>query len=147
MKTTLLLAISMLVLPVMGASNTNNGNNGVISSLRPTINDVAKKNNIDPVLIEAILRHESGHGTSSAARSKNNLAGIMGRKGQRSYASKEACVADLGRILAKYKSKGRVTTSQIGRVYCTTPGWDKAINAHMKEIRSGKRGDISIYSK
>lgn len=119
----------------------------VISDLRPTIKKVADKNGVDPILMEAIMRHESGHGKSVAARSKNNLAGIMGRKGQRAYSSKTECVEDLGKLLARYKAKGRVTTKQIGKIYCTTGGWDKHVNTHISEIKAGKRGSISIYNK
>ena len=72
-----------------------------VTALRPAINDAAKEHDVDPVLMEAIIRHESAKATSSAARRKNNLAGIMGKKGQRKYESKEACVQDLARLLAK----------------------------------------------
>lgn len=118
-----------------------------VTDLRPAIKEAADANGIDPVLMEAIIRHESAHATSKAARSKNNLAGIMGRRGQRSYGSKEECVADLGRILAKYKARGRVTTAQIGRVYCTTGGWSRYIDSYMKAIRSGKYGNVDLYSQ
>lgn len=135
----------MLAMPVI-AANTNKSTD-VISNLRPVISKVAKENGIDPVLMEAIMRHESGHGNSYSARNRNNLAGIMGRKGQRVYASKEACVKDLGSILAKYKASGRKTTAQIGKKYCTIGGWASQVNTHMKAIRSGRHGDISVYTK
>lgn len=143
---TLILVISMLAMPVI-AANTNKSTD-VISELRPTIQQVAKENGIDPVLMEAIMRHESGHGTSHAARNKNNLAGIMRKRGgQRVYESKEACVKDLGSILAKYKARGRKTPAQIGKRYCTVGGWASQVNVHMKAIRSGKHGDISVYNE
>lgn len=119
----------------------------VVSDLRPAIREAAVKNGIDPVLMEAIIRHESGNATSHAARTKNNLAGIMGRKGQRQYASKEECISHLGSILAKYKARGRVTVSQIGRVYCATRSpWASRVTFFMNQIRSGRWGDISVYS-
>lgn len=116
-----------------------------VSDLRPAIKAAAEENGVDPVLIEAIIRHESGHAKSHAARHKNNLAGIMGRRGQRKYETKEECVADLGRILGKYKARGRVTTAQIGRVYCTVGGWARQVNAHMAAIRSGRHGSLEVY--
>lgn len=143
---TLILVISMLAMPVI-AANTNKSTD-VISELRPTISKVAKENGIDPVLMEAIMRHESGHGNSYSAKNRNNLAGIMGRKGQRVYPSKEACVEHLGSILAKYKARGRVTTAQIGKIYCKPTGkWVSNVNSQMKNIRSGRHGDISVYTK
>ncbi|MCQ2372386.1 MAG: glucosaminidase domain-containing protein [Akkermansia sp.] len=118
-----------------------------VSDLRPAIKAAAEENGVDPVLIEAIIRHESGHAKSHAARHKNNLAGIMGRRGQRKYETKEECVADLGRILGKYKARGRVTTAQIGRVYCTVGGWARQVNAHMAAIRSGRYGTLEAYGE
>lgn len=114
-----------------------------VSDLRPVINEAAAQHGIDPVLIEAIIRLESGHATSVAARKKNNLAGIMGRRGQRTYESKEHCVRDLARLLGEYKAKGRVSVAQIGRVYCTSYSrWVRGVNAHMAQIRSGKWGEL-----
>jgi len=115
----------------------------IVSDLRPVINEAAAQHGIDPVLIEAIIRLESGHATSAAARNKNNLAGIMGRRGQRTYESKEHCVRDLARILGNYKAKGRVTVAQIGRVYCSSYArWVRGVNANMAQIRAGKWGDL-----
>lgn len=114
----------------------------VVSDLRPVIRESAAANGVDPIMMEAIIRHESAHATSHAARTRNNLAGIMGRRGQRKYVSKEECVRDLGRILGRYKARGRVTTAQIGRTYCTTGGWSRYVNQHMNSIRAGKYGAL-----
>ena len=113
-----------------------------VTDLRPVINQAAAEHNVDPVLIEAIIRIESGHATSRAAVKKNNLAGIMGRRGQRTYESKEDCVRDLARILDEYRAKGRVTVAQIGRVYCTTGGWAAAVSSTMTRVRSGQWGAL-----
>ncbi len=114
-----------------------------VTDLRPAINEAAAAHGLDPVLIEAIIRLESGNATSKAARKKNNLAGIMGRRGQRSYASKEACVKDLARILGNYKAKGRVTVAQISRTYCRSHAkWIRGVNSYMGQIRSGRWGAL-----
>ena len=129
------------ILTVMVASGD------AVTDLRPAIKEAAVQNGIDPVLMEAIIRLESGHATSHAARTKNNLAGIMGRKSLRSYASKEECIQHLGSILAKYKAKGRVTVAQIGRVYSEARGvWTMRVNTCMGQIRSGRWGNIEIYN-
>ena len=113
----------------------------LVTALRPAIREAAAKNGVDPVLMEAIIRHESANATSSAARRKNNLAGIMGRRGQRRYASKEACVQDLAELLAKYRAKGRVTVVQISRAYCSdSKHWASRISSTMSAIRKGKWG-------
>ncbi len=115
----------------------------VVVELRPTIKKVAEEHGLDPVLLEAIIRHESGHARSSASRRKNNVAGIMGRRGQRQYSSKEECVKHLGRILAKYKERGRITVDQIGPIYCQSSSpWEKHIKTMMRLIRSGRYGQV-----
>ena len=114
-----------------------------VTALRPAINDAAAKHGVDPVLMEAIIRHESANATSYSARRRNNLAGIMGRRGQRNYESKEACVNDLAQILAKYRAKGRVTVAQIGRAYCSShSSWTYHVNGLMGQIRKGKFGEL-----
>ncbi len=114
-----------------------------VTDLRPAINEAAAAHGLDPVLMEAIIRLESGNATSKAARKKNNLAGIMGRRGQRSYASKEACVKDLARILGNYKAKGRVTVTQISRSYCRSRDkWIRGVNSYMGQIRKGRWGAL-----
>lgn len=113
----------------------------IITDLRPAMNAAAAAHGIDPVLMEAIIRIESGHGKSKAARNKNNLAGIMGRRSLRSYSSKEACIQDLARILGKYKARGRVTVAQIARTYCASHAkWTRAVSSNMRNIRAGKWG-------
>ena len=93
--------------------------------------------------MEAIIRHESANATSYSARRRNNLAGIMGRRGQRKYESKEACVNDLAQILAKYRAKGRVTVAQIGRAYCSShSSLTRHVNGLMGQIRKGKFGEL-----
>lgn len=114
-----------------------------VTDLRPAINEAAASYGVDPVLMEAIIRHESANATSKAARRKNNLAGIMGRRGQRSYGSKEECVKDLARILGNYKAKGRVSVAQISRTYCRSHAqWVRYVNSYMGQIRSGRWGAL-----
>lgn len=114
-----------------------------VTDLRPAINEAAAAYGVDPVMMEAIIRHESAHATSPAARTKNNLAGIMGRSGQRRYETKEECVQDLARILADYKAKGRVTLTQISRTYCASGGeWVRLVSHNMRAIRAGKWGEV-----
>ncbi|MBQ8899319.1 MAG: glucosaminidase domain-containing protein [Akkermansia sp.] len=114
-----------------------------VTALRPAINDAAAKHGVDPVLMEAIIRHESANATSYSARRRNNLAGLMWRRGQRTNESKEACVNDLAQILAKYRAKGRVTVAQIGRVYCSShSSWTRHVNGLMGQIRNGKFGAL-----
>ena len=134
-----LTALAGLLLVAVASADT-------VSDLRPAIGEAARQHGVDPVLMEAIIRHESGHATSRAARTKNNLAGIMGRRGQRTYASKEECIRHLGSILAKYKARGRTTVPQIGRIYCQSRApWAHKVSLFMQQIRSGRWGSIQAY--
>lgn len=140
MRVTITILTSLML--VMGAFA---GEPDMVTALRPAIREAAAAHGVDPVLMEAIIRLESGHATSHAARRKNNLAGIMGRRGQRSYASKEECVKDLARILGKYKARGRVSVAQIARSYCASHGkWTRGVTANMKDIRNGRWGNEHI---
>ena len=115
----------------------------LVTALRPAIREAAAKNGVDPVLMEAIIRHESANATSSAARRKNNLAGIMGRRGQRRFESKEECINNLAEILGKHHAKGRVTLIQLSRVYCESHNsWIRGVTYYMNSIRKGKWGTL-----
>ena len=136
MRVTITILTSLML--VMGALA---GEPDTVTALRPAIREAAAAHGVDPVLMEAIIRLESGNATSHAARRKNNLAGIMGRRGQRSYSSKEECVKDLARILGNYKAKGRVSVAQIARSYCASHSkWTRGVTANMKDIRKGRWG-------
>ena len=140
MRVTITILTSLML--VMGALA---GEPDTVSSLRPAIREAAAAHGVDPVLMEAIIRHESAHATSKAAVKKNNLAGIMGRRGQRRYESKEACVQDLARLLGEYKAKGRVSVTQIARVYCaSTNKWINRVSANIRDIRKGRWGSENI---
>ncbi len=136
MRVTITILTSLML--VMGALANEPD---TVTALRPAIREAAAAHGVDPVLMEAIIRHESAHATSKAARRKNNLAGIMGRRGQRRYESKEECVRDLARILGEYKAKGRVSITQIARSYCASRGeWTRCVSANIRDIRKGRWG-------
>ncbi len=132
-----ILTMMTCLLMAMGATASE------VVALRPAIKEAAEAHGVDPVLVEAIIRHESAHATSKAARNKNNLAGIMGRSGQRRYETKEDCVRDLARILGNYKAKGRVTPTQISRSYCQSRApWVRNVTLYMRQIQEGKWGAL-----
>ncbi|NYE06757.1 hypothetical protein F4694_003537 [Bacillus niacini] len=77
-----------------------------------------QKHNIDPALLAAVAIHETGNGTSKAANEKNNVAGMMGKNGLKSYASVEESIMDMARNLSKnYLGEGLSSISQIGAKY------------------------------
>lgn len=77
-----------------------------------------RRYNIDPAFLAAVAQHETGNGKSKAAIEKNNIAGMMGANGLRSYSSVEASIIDMARNLSNnYLEKGFSTISKIGSKY------------------------------
>ena len=81
---------------------------------------------------------ESGHGTSAAARNKNNLFGLTGKNGLMTFESVEHCIEYWGNLIrTKYIDSGRTTISEIQQKYC--PGstiWTSHINTFMATYSS-----------
>ena len=79
---------------------------------------------------------ESGHGTSYAAESKNNLFGLIGNSGNlMSFDSVDDCVMYWGELIQdNYMDNGRTTISSIQSKYC--PGsstWSGNVTYFMNE--------------
>ena len=79
---------------------------------------------------------ESGHGTSYAAESKNNLFGLIGNSGNlMSFDSVDDCVMYWGELIRdNYMDNGRTTVSSIQSKYC--PGsstWSGNVTYFMNE--------------
>jgi hypothetical protein len=74
--------------------------------------------NVDPALLAAITQHETGNGKSQAANEKNNVAGMMGAGGLKSYPSVEASIMDMAKNISNnYLGKGLSNISEIGAKY------------------------------
>jgi hypothetical protein len=91
---------------------------GKLTGMGEVFIQAGKKYNIDPALLTAIAQHETGNGKSRAAIEKNNIAGMMGKNGLRSYGSVEESIMDMARNLSKnYLGEGLDTISKIGAKY------------------------------
>lgn len=102
----------------MGGDNLNSHLKGVLQNTGHLFAEAGKKYNIDPALLAAISIHETGNGTSNAARFKFNVAGMMGKNGLKSYSSIEESIFDMARNLRQnYLDKGKITIVQIGAKY------------------------------
>ncbi|WP_042355964.1 glucosaminidase domain-containing protein [Bacillus rubiinfantis] len=74
--------------------------------------------NVNPALLAAIAQHETGNGTSRAAMEKNNIAGMMGINGLKSYSSIEESIMDMARNISKnYLGQGLASIAEIGAKY------------------------------
>ncbi|MGM0316851.1 MULTISPECIES: peptidoglycan amidohydrolase family protein [Enterococcus] len=84
-----------------------------------TIIQEAKKNNISPIVLAAIMIHETAWGTSEGIREKNNPGGLMRENELLSYATLEEGIAATARTLNQLIVNQRLlTVEQLGSVYC-----------------------------
>lgn len=98
--------------------NLDNMLEGKLSGTAIHFINAGKKYDIDPGLLSAIAIHETGNGSSRAVNEKNNVAGMMGKDGLRSYASVEDSIFDMARNLRKnYLNQGKDTIAEIGAKY------------------------------
>ncbi|WP_404335946.1 glucosaminidase domain-containing protein [Planococcus rifietoensis] len=92
--------------------------NGKLSGSAVHFIEAGKKYDIDPNLLSAIAVHETGNGSSRAANEKNNIAGMMGKNGLRSYESVADSIYDMARNLRQnYLNQGKESIAQIGAKY------------------------------
>lgn len=79
---------------------------------------MGKKYGIDPALLAAIAVHETGNGSSSAVKNKNNVGGMMGKNGLMSFSSIEEGIDRMASNLKRnYIDKGLTTIPQIQKKY------------------------------
>lgn len=91
---------------------------GKLSGTAAHFINAGKKYDLDPNLLSAIAIHETGNGSSRAVNDKNNIAGMMGKNGLRSYASVEDSIFDMARNLRQnYLNEGKDTIAKIGAKY------------------------------
>ena len=77
-----------------------------------------QKFDLNPLFLASIAMHETGNGTSRAIREKNNVAGMMGPNGLRTYATmQESIEAMASNLRRNYLNKGLTTISEIGNKY------------------------------
>lgn len=96
----------------------NEGLGGKLKGMGEVFVKAGQQFNVDPALLAAIAQHETGNGKSEAAYTKNNIAGMMGTNGLKSYASVEDSIMDMARNVGKYYlGSGLSTISKIGAKY------------------------------
>ena len=103
------------------ADTFNHSFKGALAGKGSAIVEAAKKYGIDPKLLGAIVANESGWGTSSASKNKNNLSGTMDSSGMnlKQFDSVEDCLDYTAKNLKNnYIDEGRTTISSIGAKYC-----------------------------
>ena len=105
--------------------------------LKQAILDVEEKYGINAYFTIAVMKLESGNGSSKIARKKNNLFGLNAIAGDAynqalSFKSKADCVMKFGQLMAdKYVDKGYTTVDKVAKKYCPANSrWP----SHVKDI-------------
>jgi hypothetical protein len=97
----------------------SNNLGGVFQGKAAFIYATAKEYDVNPMLLTAIMYHETGNGTSNAVRSKNNPGGLMGSKGLMSFGTLNDGIEKMSKVIKQeYIDKGYTSLEQIQRKYC-----------------------------
>lgn len=105
--------------------------------------EMGKKYGVNPISIIAIAMHESARGISSGALKKNNIGGLMGKKGLMTFKSVDDCIEKMAQILQRHTQNRRETISKLGNSgrYCaksSAKNWIKDVNFYIKQLESKK---------
>ena len=122
-----------------------------LSGMGQQFRDAAQKHNVDPALLAAISKLESGHGTSSNFRNHNNPSGTMDPasdwKRPVTFPSVQAGLEYTAKNLSNnYIAQGRTTIQTIGDKYCpigaandpngTNKNWVPTVTKFYNEIKA-----------
>lgn len=89
---------------------------------------------MDPALVKAIISHETGNMTSSAAKNKNNFGGIMGSNGLRSYQTPEEGIEAVAKLLSTSRYKGK-SIADIGAIYAPVGAGNDPTNLNSNWVK------------
>lgn len=101
--------------------------------------DAQEEYGVNAEFLAAIAIHESGNGSSTAARRKNNFFGMMGKRGQLSFETPRECIMTAAKNLTKpngyYFARGRYTISSIGKKWAADKKWSSKVVTVMKGFK------------
>lgn len=120
-----------------------------------TFEEAGARHGVPPALLAAISMQETGGGTSSAFRNKNNAMGISGRYGPITMPSVEASIEHMANLLGQGINKGTgpyakaKTIEDIGRVYAPAgaendprnlnPGWSQGVTFQLQKLMQAQQ--------
>ncbi len=86
-----------------------------------------EKHHVNPSVLVAIAMHESGRGTSAMAKTRNNIGGLIGKKGAIKFDRVEDCIESMARTIEKHTKNDILTIEQLGRSgkYCAKSVGDR----------------------
>src|SRR5215469_5421703 len=129
----------------ISADRLNSHLGGVLAGRGQDFINAGKKYGVNPALLASISMFETGNGTSSAARNKNNLMGISGAGSPWVFNSPEASL-DYGarNLKVNYLDRGLDTVGKIAAKWApvgaandpnqTNNQWAGAVNANLKNF-------------
>jgi hypothetical protein len=87
--------------------------------LAPAFLDAARRHDLDPRVLVAISKFETGNWTSAAFRNKNNAMGVSNARGPIAFARAEDSIERMARTLASPRGPYRnaTTIGQVGAIY------------------------------
>jgi hypothetical protein len=121
------------------------------------VTDLARQHGIPPALFGAIIAHETGKGTSSAMRDKNNPAGISGTGSPWTFPSVDAGLEKSAEVIAKNWRNAHENLDELAEIYSPTKGatndpgnlnrgWPAGVRHYMAQLGvPGKAGPIATY--
>lgn len=122
-----------------GLDNTN------LKGLEKDFREVSLEVGINPILLMAMAKHETGNGTSELFRDKKNLFGFNAVDHDpynmaTNFSSYRDSIETIARFLKNeyLDEKGRyfngISTSGIGKSYASDPDWSKKVDGMMVEV-------------
>lgn len=90
-----------------------------LQPLVPVFETAGRQHGLDPRLLAAIAMHETGNGTSSAFRNKNNAMGVSNARGPIAFSRVEDSIERMARVLSSSSGPYRHanTLEEIAKVY------------------------------
>lgn len=100
----------------------------------------ADKYEVNPVLLMSIAMTESARGTSKASIIKNNIGGIMGRRGLRRFEKVDDCIDVMAQTISNHHNKRNINTLEelaYSGKYCdksVADKWIKNVMFYVKKL-------------
>ena len=126
-----------------------------LSGIDETILKIQDEYNVNALFILAIIRLESGNGTSTIAQSKNNLGGIIVSENSvavfKTFDTQTDCIIYMANLLSKnYLTEGGkyfsgYTLTDIAQRYSTSPNeWSELITNMIYQIQTDLDGTKTV---
>ena len=107
-----------------------------LEGLEHAVIETEEKYGVNALFTLALAAHESGWGSSSLARNRNNLFGICAFDSNvdaaSSFGTKSECIDYFGRLISKeYFAHGRTNLWSINEIYASDPSWASQVQTTM----------------